>query len=106
MGSATVRSRVIPWANKKEVDFDRAILSMATDIDRTSAILAPKLTRALVNSKRIIRKGVAHYSVVYGGGSVPYARRRHYENRKNPGTLLYLERAGDAASRNIRKYVK
>lgn len=105
MGSVSVRSNVIPWANKKEVDFDRAVLSLATDIDRTSAILAPKLTRALVNSKKINRKGTAHYSVSYGSAQVPYARRRHFENKKNPQTLEYLERAGDAAAKNIRKYL-
>lgn len=99
----SVTSRVIEWASKKERDLDLAVLQMATDIDRTSAQLAPTLTRALVNSKRIERAGMAHYKVSY---NTPYARRRHFENKKNPGTLRYLESAGDAAARNIRKYVK
>lgn len=106
MGSARVSSHIIEWASRKERDLDRVVLEMATDIDRTSAILAPKLTRALVNSKRINRKGIAHYSVSYGNSQVPYARRRHFENNKNPQTLKYLERAGDSVTKNIRKYVK
>lgn len=102
MGSARVSSHIIEWAGKKEFDFDRAVLTIATDIDRTSAILAPVASRALVNSKKITRKGMAHYSVSY---NTPYARRRHFENKKNPQTLHYLERAGDAASKNIKKYL-
>ena len=34
--------------------------------------------------------------VVFGDKRVPYARRRHFENRKNPQTLNYLKRSGDA----------
>lgn len=97
-----VTSNVIAWSSRKEREIDLSVLQLATDIDRTSAALAPVLTRQLVNSKRIERKGNAHYSISY---NTPYARRRHFENKKNPGTLLYLKRAGDVASKNIRKYL-
>jgi hypothetical protein len=53
---------------------DKAVASMMTDIHARSAELAPKDTRALVNSGRIIRKGSANYQVVYGSSKVPYAR--------------------------------
>ncbi len=79
---------------------------MATDIHRVSSMLAPKASRALVNSGRIKREGEAHYKVIFGGGSVPYARRRHYENKKTPSSLRYLERAGDSTGRNVKRYLR
>jgi hypothetical protein len=99
-------SKLSEWANKTEKGLDLAVLEMATDIHRVSGILAPKLTRALVNSGRITRKGVAHYQVSYGSSQVPYARRRHFENQKNPQTLKYLERGGMDIVRNIRRYIR
>jgi hypothetical protein len=45
--------------------------------------------------------------VIFGGGGVRYARRRHFENKKNPQTLQYLYRAGDAVVRgNTDKYFR
>lgn len=86
---------------------DKAVASMMTDIHARSAELAPKDTRALVNSGRIIRKGSANYQVKYGSSKVPYALRRHYENKKNPQTLRYLEQAGDSVTRgNLDKYFR
>lgn len=106
MGHVRFTSRVKQWSASTEGKLDVAVLEMATDIHRASAILAPKDSRALVNSGRIERKGPASYAVVYGGGAVPYARRRHFENKKTPGSLKYLERAGDAAARNVKRYLR
>jgi hypothetical protein len=86
MGRVRVISNVMPWANNESRTIDRAVLEMVTDIHRDASILAPKDTRALVNSGRISRVKEAHYEVTFGGGSVPYARRRHFENMKNPQT--------------------
>ena len=57
-------------------------------------MLAPVLSGDLKMNGRVekIPNGV---SVVFGDSRIPYARRRHFENRKNPATLNYLERAGD-----------
>ena len=33
--------------------------------------------------------------VKFGDARVPYARRRHFENKKNPHTKYYLQKAGD-----------
>lgn len=99
-------SRIKQWASGTERKLDLAVLEMATDIHRISGTLAPKQTRALVNSGRITRNGMANYTISYGGGSVPYAKRRHYENRKTPSSLRYLEKAGDSVSRNVVRYVK
>jgi hypothetical protein len=106
MGAVRVTSRVNQWAATEEARIDRRVLEIATDIDRASAVLAPKLTGALVKSKRINRKGIGHYTISYGSGSVRYARKRHFENKKNPGTLRYLERGGDSVKRNIGKYFR
>lgn len=38
--------------------------------------------------------------VSFGDSKVPYARIRHFENRKNPHTLNYLKRAGDITTKN------
>lgn len=82
------------------------LLEMATDIHRRAAALAPVDTSALVNSGRVepVNGG---YVVKFGSTRVPYARRRHFENKKNPQTLGYLERAGDAVVRgNVGKYFR
>jgi len=99
------------WLPATEKSLDIVALEMATDIHRIATTLAPKATRNLVNSGRIERKGSGKYNIVFGGNgggfSVPYAKRRHYENNKNPQTLRYLERAGDAVKRgSVVKYVK
>lgn len=57
-------------------------------------MIAPVLSGDLKMNGRVekIPNGV---SVVFGDSRIPYARRRHFENRKSPATLNYLERAGD-----------
>ena len=79
---------------------ERGLAEMATDIDSKAKILAPKLTRALVNSGRIKKTGTAEYTISFGNSTVPYARRRHFENKKNPQTLGYLAKAGDSVARS------
>lgn len=86
------------WATEISTAQQRGLLEMVTTVDERAKILAPKDTRALVNSAVIspIKDG---YTVKFGGGKVPYARRRHFENFKNPGSLGYLERAGESVAR-------
>lgn len=82
------------------------LLEMATDIHRRASVFAPKDTGALVNSGRIesVNDG---YRVIFGSSRVPYARRRHFENKKNPQTLHYLSRAGDSVARGSKaKYFR
>jgi hypothetical protein len=94
------------WLPETEGKLDLSVLDAVTDIHREASILAPKASRALVNSGRVKREGPAHYKVIFGGGAVPYARRRHFENKKTPGSLRYLERPGDTTSRNFKRYIK
>jgi hypothetical protein len=94
------------WVPKTEQGLDLAVLEMATDIHREAIMLAPKESGNLVQSGRIVKLGRAAYAVVFGNLRVPYARRRHFENRKTPGSLRYLQRPGDSISRNVKKYLR
>lgn len=86
---------------------ERGLAEMATDIDTRAKVLAPKDTRALVNSGRIKRLSAVAYQISFGSSQVPYARRRHFENKKNPQTLGYLSRAADSVARSDKgKYFK
>lgn len=95
------------WINATESQIDGAVLEMATDIDKRAKVLAPKDTGALVNSGRIERVNAGFYRIIFGSTRVPYARRRHFENRKTPSSIGYLAKAGDSVSRsNINKYLR
>lgn len=107
----TIKSRLsTSWLSKTIKNADNIALQMATDVDRFAKVLAPKDKGNLVNSGRIEKLGQAAYKVAFGGSSggvsVKYAKRRHYENKKNPHTLKYLERAGKAVAKQKDKYVK
>lgn len=86
------------WSSNIESGMKKALLEMTVDIHKRSIILAPKDTRALVNSSNIspVPDG---YKISYGSARVPYARRRHFENNRNPQTKGYLANAGDAVAR-------
>lgn len=98
------------WLSEKQSKWDSTGLEMATDVDRLAKVFAPYDKGNLVNSGRIEKKARGHYVVAFGGSSggvsVPYAKRRHFENKKSPQTLGYLERAGDQVSKQKAKYTK
>jgi hypothetical protein len=107
----SIKSRLsTSWLNKTEKNSDNVALQMVTDVDRFAKVLAPKDKGNLVNSGRIEKIGNAAYKASFGGSgggvSVRYAKRRHYENKKNPHTLGYLKRAGNAVARAKDKYLK
>ncbi len=66
MGNVRFTSRIKQWTDETDRKLDVAILEMATDIHRVSAMLAPKDSRALVNSGKIVRNKPGNYSVQYG----------------------------------------
>ncbi len=109
MGDVRFTSRIKEVLEKLEIDLDKTVLNLATDVHSTASRLAPRDTGNLVKSGRISRVDEAHYTVTFGGDAggfnVPYARRRHFENKKNPGTIGYLEIPGRNAARNIKKYL-
>lgn len=104
MGGVT--SNLSTWVKKEERNLDRAEEKMARTILNRAKMLAPKLTGALIENGRIEKNPNGGRTIIFGDSSVPYARRRHFENRKNPQTLHYLQRAGDSvAKENVKKYV-
>lgn len=99
-------SQMSKFIDSQDNALNRAAVMMATDIHRQAVILAPKDTRALANSGKVAKEGDGKVSVTFGSSAVPYARRRHFENKKNPQTLLYLERPGENVSKNASKYIE
>lgn len=94
------------WEKTIEKGLKLAVLDMSNDVKTRAVVLAPIDTRALVNSGRVepIPDG---FAIKFGSSKVPYARRRHFENRKNPQTLGYLAKAGDSVARgDKRKYFR
>lgn len=86
---------------------DGAMAEMAIDIMTRAQLNAPKASNALVRSAKVKRNEKNDYSVMFGDNSVKYAKRRHYENKKNPGSLRYLEKAGESVGRgDLGKYFR
>ncbi len=79
--------------------------AMADSILGRATMIAPKLTGALRSDGRVETRDTS-LAIVFGDERVPYARMRHYVNRKNPQTLNYLKRAGDQTMKEgIKKYL-
>lgn len=97
------------WQAIHRKEMDIGLVQMATDVHRLAVQIAPVDKGNLEASGRI-KKVKDGAEVIFGGTSggvsVPYARRRHYENRKNPQTLRYLERAAKAVAKNDSKYFR
>ena len=82
---------------------------MASDTLTDSRMRAPFLTGALRGSGRDDSSTEGSYSrlVAYGNSEVPYARRRHFENKKNPQTKYYLWDAGNnVVEKGIKRYLR
>ena len=101
MGVRFTTKLVSQWTPATSRKLDLKVFDLATRIHRDAMRYAPVLTGNLVASGRVMRKSAGSYQIVFGGGRVPYALRRHYENRAHPSTLRYLERAGNENSRRF-----
>lgn len=94
------------FIKKEEKNYASATSRMCNSIVQLARLLAPVDTGDLRASGKVEKFGNNGSSAVFGGGKVKYARRRHYENRKNPQTLRYLERAGNSVSKKgIKNYL-
>src|SRR5690606_22555365 len=96
MGGFKSNSRA--WVASETKRLDNAIGAMAKAMVNRGQMLAPVLSGDLKDSGRVVKNGVASYSAVFGGANVgvPYARRREFENYKNPHTKHYSKRSGDS----------
>lgn len=105
-GRVTVTSRMNEVVREEERRMDLALGKWAVDTHNTAQRLAPHETGALRGSGRVERHSGLKWSVSFGNNQVPYARRRHFENFLNPQTLRYLQRPGDANSKNfVQRYM-
>lgn len=99
MALKTKVTMVSDWVGKLEKATDEGLLEAMTDVHRRAVALAPKETSALANSGKIDRI-TGGYKLTFGSSRVPYARRRHFENKKNPQTKRYLSKAADSVFRS------
>lgn len=88
------KSKMDVYAQIQRLNMQKELEAKAEKTLGRARMLAPVLSGDLKMNGRVEKKenGV---SVVFGDNRIPYARRRHFENRKNPSTINYLERAGD-----------
>ncbi len=88
------KSKMNVYTQIQQLNMKKELEAKAEKALGRARMLAPVLTGALKSDGRVekIQDG---YSVVFGDSRIPYARRRHFENRKNPATIHYLERAGN-----------
>lgn len=87
----------------KLAKLETTMLNEAGAIMRLSQLKAPKLTGDLKQSHRVERMDKLRYQI---SANTPYARRRHYENQKNPSTTHYLEDAGDQITKTLESKIK
>jgi len=100
------KSNSSAWLSQETRVLQRTEEVIAGVILTRATLLAPKESGALRADGRVEKNPDGHQSVIFGDESVPYARRRHFENKKNPQTLNYLQKAGDSvAKENVKKYV-
>lgn len=93
------KSNSTAWLANETKVLKRAERAMGQVILHRSTVIAPVLSGDLVDSGRVEANPAGGISVVFGGQAVPYARRRHFENKKNPQTLHYLKRGGDSVAK-------
>lgn len=100
------KSRSATWLLNEARVMKRAERAMGQVMLHRSNMLAPVMTGSLADSGRVEDNPQGGISVIYGSNGVPYARRRHFENKKNPQTLHYLKRGGDSvAKENPKTYM-
>ena len=84
---------------------NNALSKMGSSALNLAKMYAPYKTGELLRDGRV-QKEQDSVKIIFGGFSVPYARRRHYENNLHPNTKYYLERAGnETAKRGVQFYL-
>lgn len=94
----TKKSTMNVYKQVQAMNIKRELSARASRTLSRARVLVPVDTGTLKNDGRV-EKIDDGYSVIFGDAKVPYARRRHYENKKNPQTKHYLERAGDSVKK-------
>jgi hypothetical protein len=100
------KSNAARWLANETRVLKRAERAMGQVMLNRSTMIAPVESGGLVRSGRVEDNPLGGISVIFGDDDAPYARRRHFENKKNPQTLHYLKRGGDSvAKENPKKFV-
>lgn len=88
------KSKMNVYVQIQQLNMKKELEAKAEKTLGRARMLAPVLSGDLKMNGRVekIPNGV---SVIFGDSRIPYARRRHFENSKNPATIHYLERAGN-----------
>lgn len=89
------------WKGRGTRAMQKGLARLAAAIHEQAVKNAPKRSRALANSGQFTQSGELRYTVKFGGGSVPYAKKREYENKLHPDTRFYLRRARDSAAGRV-----
>lgn len=86
-----------PVLNKVQSAFAQGMVRMGYAIANQARGNAPVLTGALRNSIRTTVDGKDNVYVIAGGNAgqytVPYAKRREYENNAHPSKRMYMHKA-------------
>ena len=93
-----IDSKATAFIRVQQQNLKNAGRAMANRIESDAEMRAPKLTGTLRSDGRVEESQEGDtwkYKVVFGDSRVPYARRRHFENRKNPQTKYYLQNAAE-----------
>lgn len=96
--------------NKLKSNTMKRLIDLGTKINNKAKSNAPYLTGALVNSIRVDTSEQNTVYVLAGGNavgrSVPYAKRREYENQLHPNTRYYMRNAFQDGVRNFKQEFK
>lgn len=92
------------WKSKGTQIMRKGLARMLSDIHQQAVLNAPKKSRVLINSGRFNMESGLKGKVTFGGGDVPYAKRREYENKLHPSTRFYLKRAGQSVQSKADSY--
>ena len=93
--SVTIKTNVKLFEKVEKENWRNGLHAMGDRILMDAIALAPKMTGDLKSDGRVEVVSGTEVHIKFGDARVPYARRRHFENKKNPQTLQYLKRAGD-----------
>ncbi len=96
--------------NQLKDEINACMITAAYATQNTAIRGAPYASGALQNSIRVDTTEQDQVFVLAGGEvgakSIPYAKFREYNNRKNPHTRFYMRRAFEDLERNYLKYFK
>lgn len=99
-----------PRLSRVRSNSKQATLALGFGIANEAMRGAPVLTGALVNSIRVTDDSNGTVYVLAGGSvggkSVPYAKRREFENKKHPNKRFYMRNAFNWGNKNYQRYYK